>query len=45
MLVVYSHRPFDTSFDDDHVTNDDCGIPVTTDTIPVLQHSMVNTYL
>ena len=38
-----SHRPFDASFDDDRVSNDNCSIPVTMDAIPVLQHSMVNT--
>ena len=36
------YRPFDASLDDDCVSKDDHGIPVTMDTIPVLQHSMVN---
>lgn len=40
-MTMEIFQPFDASFDD-HVSDDDCGIPVTMDTIPVLQHSMVN---
>ena len=45
VILTFTYRPFDASYDYDHVSDDNCAIPVTMDAIPVLQHSMVNTYL
>lgn len=43
--LICLYRPFDAAIDDDCVPNDNHSIPVTMDTIPVLQHSMVNTFM
>lgn len=39
-MTMEIFQPFDAAIDDDCVPNDNRGIPVTMDTIPVLQHSM-----
>lgn len=44
-IITHSFRPFDASLNDDPVSIEDCGIPVTMDDIPVLQHSMVGELL